>query len=386
MKVEEDVIQEKRCKCSEFKIILIVGSLLLLVGIILLIVFLTINNNDSENDTNNNNLNNPPKIDKYIDLHLHLDGAITVDIAKQLASLQNINLPYNDTELERLLTVPDDCESLDKFLECFKLPLTLLQTKEGLTEAVRLVSDNIQSQGVIYAEIRFAPQLHIDKGMTQEEAVQAALDGLNKTTLKVNLILCYYRRENNEADNNETLRVAKKFLVQDGGVVAVDLAGPESIFPITNYTVLFEETKKYGIPFTIHAGEAAGAESVRNTIKLEPHRIGHGTRSNEDPDVVELIKNKNIPLEMCPTSNRLTHALTNFTKYPFMEYLHKGIKVTLNSDDMAIERITLAHEHEYMKKHFGLTYEEEKNILINSVNAAFTTPEVKAELRKKLGF
>jgi len=381
MRVEEDIIQEKKCKCSEFKIILIVGSIILLVGIILLIVFLTINNNDTENDSNN-----PLVIDKYIDLHLHLDGAITVNIAKQLASIQNISLPYNDTELERLLTVPDDCDSLEEFLECFKLPLTLLQTKEGLSEAVRLVSDNIQSQGVIYAEIRFAPQLHTDRGMTQEEAVQAALDGIKKTTLKVNLILCYYRKENNEADNNETLRIAKEYLVKDGGVVAVDLAGPESIFPITNYTVLFEKTKKYGIPFTIHAGEAAGAESVKNTMKLEPQRIGHGTRSYEDPEIVELIKNKGIPLEMCPTSNRLTHALREFNEYPFMNYLHKGIKVTLNSDDMAIERITLAHEHEYMKKYFGLTYEEEKTILINSVNAAFTTPEVKAELRKKLGF
>lgn len=126
-------------------------------------------------------------MDKYIDLHLHLDGAITVDIAKKLASLQNIKLPTNDDEeLEKLLSVPDDCESLNDFLECFELPLTLLQTPQGLSEAVKLVSDNIQSQGVIYAEIRWAPQLHTDNGMTQEDAIKAALEGLKKTNLKVN--------------------------------------------------------------------------------------------------------------------------------------------------------------------------------------------------------
>ena len=165
-----------------------------------------------------------PYADKYIDLHLHLDGAITLDIAKKLASLQNITLPTNDdAELEKLLSVPEDCESLNDFLKCFELPLTLLQTPEGLSESVRLVGDNIASQGVVYAEIRYAPQLHCDKGMTQEDAIKAALDGLKKTKLKANLILCLMRGEGNEAQNEETLELAKKYLVKDGGVVAISL-------------------------------------------------------------------------------------------------------------------------------------------------------------------
>ena len=117
------------------------------------------------------------KMKKFIDLHLHLDGAITVDIAKKLAAVQKIELPAKtDEELEECLSVQPDCTSLFDFLKRFNLPLSLLQTKEGLSEAVRLVSDNIQSHGVVYAEIRFAPQLHQQKGMTQEEAVLAALD------------------------------------------------------------------------------------------------------------------------------------------------------------------------------------------------------------------
>jgi adenosine deaminase len=308
-----------------------------------------------------------------------------VDIAKKLASLQNIKLPTDDDEeLEKLLSVPDDCESLNDFLECFELPLSLLQTPEGLSEAVKLVSDNIQSQGVIYAEIRWAPQLHTDNGMTQEDAIKAALEGLKKTNLKANLILCCMRGEGNEKQNNETLELAKKYLVEDGGVVAIDLAGAEALYPTSNYKDLFSKAKEYGIPFTIHAGEADGPESVKAAIEFGTKRIGHGVRSNEDPKVIELIKNEGVTLEMCPTSNRQTHAVEDMSKYPFMDYLNQGIKVTLNTDDMGIERTTLANEFRYMEKNFNLTYEQEKTILMNSINAAFTTKETKDELKRKL--
>ncbi len=327
----------------------------------------------------------PAFADKYIDLHLHLDGALTVDIARKLAGLQNIELPADDKELEKLLTVPDDCESLNDFLECFELPLSLMQTKEGLSEAVRLVSENIRSQGVIYAEIRYAPQLHTDKGMTQEDAVLAALDGISRTDLKVNLILCCMRGEGNEAANYETLELAKKYLVEDGGVVAVDIAGAEALFPTANYRDLFAKAKELGIPFTIHAGEADGAESVKLAIEYGASRIGHGVRSYEDPEVLKLIKEKHIYLEMCPTSNRQTHAVEDMSKYPFMDYLDRGLPVTLNTDDMGIEGTTLADEFRYMEKTYGLTAAQEKIILGNSVDAAFTSDEVKAQLRKELG-
>jgi len=121
--------------------------------------------------------------DKYIDLHLHLDGALTTDIARKLADMQNIDLPDSDETLEKMLTVPSDCKSLTDFLKCFDLPGSLMQTEDGISEAVRLVSDNIKSQGVIYAEIRFAPQLHKSKGMTQEDAIKAALKGISETDL-----------------------------------------------------------------------------------------------------------------------------------------------------------------------------------------------------------
>lgn len=324
-------------------------------------------------------------ITKYIDLHLHLDGAITAEIAKKLAKLQGLMLPTEDDDaLRSMLSVPEDCTSLNEFLSCFALPDSLMQTEEGLREAVRLVMDDALSQGVIYAELRFAPQLHTDGGMTQEEAVLAALDGLKHSALKGNLILCCMRGEDTADANFETLELAKKYLVEDGGVVAIDLAGAEALFPTRDYRNLFARAKEYGVPFTIHAGEADGADSICEAIEFGASRIGHGVRCYEDAALTELVIEKGIPFEMCPTSNRQTHAVESMDDYPFMEYLQKGVKVTLNTDDPAIEGVTLAGEYHYMEETFGLTGEQEKILLKNAVDAAFTSESVKAGLRKRL--
>ena len=329
----------------------------------------------------------PKEIKKYIDLHLHLDGAITLEIAKELAKLHNMAFKAkNDRELEDLLSVPHTCKSLNDFLNCFELPLSLMQTPEGLSESVRLVANNIQSHGVIYAEFRFAPQLHTDLGMTQEDAIKAALDGIKRTSLKVNLILCFMRGEGNEPQNLETLELARKYLVKDGGVVALDIAGAEALFKTKDYGHLFKKAREYGIPYTIHAGEADGPESVKKAIEFGAHRIGHGVRSFEDDELVELINKKGIPLEMCPTSNSITIAIPDMNKFPFVDFLEKGLKVTLNTDDMGIERTNIVEEFNYLETKFNLTYEQKKTILLNSVNAAFTTDEVKAQLRAELGF
>ena len=330
--------------------------------------------------------NKQKKLDKFIDIHLHLDGAITVEIAKKLARLQNIALPTNDdNELKTRLSVMENCESLTHFLECFELPLSLMQTKEGLRESVRLVAENIKSQGVIYAEFRFAPQQHKKRGMSQEDAIKAALEGLKLTSLKVNLILCFMRGNGNDAENYETLELAKKYLVKDGGVVAVDLAGAEAIFPTSNYREIFAKAKELGVPFTIHAGEADGPQSVRDAIDFGAKRIGHGARAFEDPELVNILQQKGIFLEMCPTSNLQTHSLEDPSHFPFMDYLRKGIKVTLNTDDMGIEGTTLPKEFEYMEQNFNLNYEQEKIVLNNSIDAAFTTVEFKEQLRNIIG-
>lgn len=319
----------------------------------------------------------------YIDLHLHLDGAITPEIARRLADLQGISLPEKE-ELAARLSLPEDCRSLDDFLKCFSLPLSLLQTREGICEAVYLVQEELRRRRVIYGELRFAPQLHLERGLNQRQVIEAALEGLERSELPCNLILCCMRGADNQMENEETVELAGDFLVEHGGVVAVDLAGAEAPFPTEGYGGLFARAREKGIPFTIHAGEAAGADSVRCAIGMGASRIGHGVRSFEDRSVLKLLRETGIPLEMCPISNLQTCALRENQPYPLRDYLKMGIIVTLNTDDPAILRNSLDDEFLYIREHCGITCEEERQLLLNSAEAAFTDRKTKDLLKKRL--
>ncbi len=326
-------------------------------------------------------------MDKYIELHFHLDGAITTDIARKLALLQGITLPAKDgDELASLLSVPKSCKNLNDFLKCFDLPLSLMQTREGIREAVHLVQENIRQNGVIYAELRFAPQLHCRNGLTQRQAIEAALEGLALSGLPSNLILCCMRGAGDlqRQANMETVELAREFLVEHGGVVALDLAGAEALFPTADFADIFARAREYAVPFTIHAGEAAGADSVRAALEMGARRIGHGVRTWEDPEVIALVRDRRIPLEMCPTSNRLTCAVADMENYPLKRYLDMGIPVTVNTDDMAICRTTPAEEYQYLEKLCGLTADNKKKILQNAIHAAFTDQKTRDDLTRQI--
>ena len=321
---------------------------------------------------------------KYIDLHLHLDGAITAETAMELAKVQGISLPAKtEKELEKLISVPEGCTSLNDFLRCFELPLSLLQTREGIRRAVRLVLEEQKREGVIYAEIRFSPQLHTRKGLSQEEVLRAALEGLQDAPIPANLILACMRGADNQTENEENLELARRFLTKDGGVTAVDLAGAEALFPTRDYLELFRRAGESGIPMTIHAGEADGEDSVRAALEMGAVRIGHGVRARKNPEILEEIRSKGIALEMCPTSNRYTRSIENMKDYPLLMYLESGIKVTVNTDDPAIEGTTISREFRFLKEYFGLTTEQEKMILRNAAEAAFTSDERKHSLYKQ---
>ena len=320
-----------------------------------------------------------------IDLHCHLDGSITVEIAKKLAQLQKIELPAKtDSELLKKLSVPSDCQSLNDFLECFGLPLRLLQTKEGITEAVRLVQEDCKAQGLEYLEIRFAPQKHCVNGLSQEEVILAALEGLKQSSLHTNLILCLMRADINQSENKETIELAQKYLVKDNGVVAIDLAGAEALFKTKDFEKEFLIAKQKNIPFTIHAGEADGPESVWDAIKFGAVRIGHGVRVTEDPSLVDYLAEKQIPLEMCPTSNRCTKAIDDMSLFPLRQLMEKGVKVTINTDDPAICRTNLKGEFDFVTNKYGITSSEKKQLLLNAVDAAFCSDEYKNELKEKI--
>lgn len=324
-------------------------------------------------------------MDRYIELHLHLDGAITPGIARQLAALQNITLPCPDDDaLLAALSVPENCESLNDFLACFALPLSLLQTPESLEEAAYLVLENLRSQGVVYAELRFAPQLHTQRGMTQRQAVQAAEEGLRRSGLPGGLILCCMRGGDTHAANLETVELARELLTETGGVVALDLAGAEALYPTSDYRREFELAARLQVPFTLHAGEAAGPESIRTAVELGARRIGHGVRWDGDEALLDLLRDREITLELCPTSNRQTRAVGDMRRYPLQEYLRRGLRATVNTDDMAISRTTLTAEFSYLERLTGLTAEQERQILRNAVQGAFTSEATREKLRKQL--
>lgn len=191
------------------------------------------------------------RIDHYIDLHAHLDGCITTEIARKLAALQQITLPAaTDEELLSLLSVPDTCENLNDFLKCFDLPLSLLQTEEALEEAVYLILSEMKEDGVIYAELRFAPQLHTQKEMTQETAIHAALRGLKRAPIPSNLILCCMRGDLNQKENLETLELAKNILLKMAAWLLSILQEPRHSFQqkITRRFLQKQENIRFHLP------------------------------------------------------------------------------------------------------------------------------------------
>lgn len=321
-------------------------------------------------------------LDCYTDIHLHLDGSMTPEMIKELARIQNMPLPYTDEELKNLLQVDDNNTDLNEYLEKFDFPQLFLQTKEGLSKAVELLCKELYENGVIYAEIRFAPQFHCAKGMTQRETIEAAIDGTKNSRIPVRLILCCMRGSDNHEKNLETIHLASEYL--DKGVGAVDIAGAEALFPTENFAEIFQLAREMNIPFTIHAGEAAGPESVRKAIEFGARRIGHGVRSAEDEALMAKLKEEGIVLECCPTSNLQTAIYNGIEEFPYHTFFDKEVKFTINSDNMSVSNTTVKKEFIALNNVFGIKRTELLQLLMNSVDAAFITDAEKAQLKKKI--
>ena len=321
-------------------------------------------------------MNNAKKY-ALIDLHLHLDGSMSLECARSLATKQGIALP-DDEELLSKLRVSEDCQDLNEYLECFALPLSLLQTADAISESVERLCNELAEEGLIYAEIRFAPQLHLQNGLTQEEVVLAALDGLSRSKLKASLILCCMRGADNKEKNIETVRLVSKYLGQ--GVCAVDLAGAEALFPNENFVDVISYAKSLSLPMTLHAGEALGVESVYSAIELGAWRIGHGVRSVEDSSLVELLANKQIALELCPTSNLNTRVFDKLSDYPIRTFLDANVLITINTDNISVSATSLANEYQKIADTFSLSEDELFALALNSAKATFLSENEKNKL------
>ena len=325
---------------------------------------------------------NIEKFRAYIDLHLHLDGSLDIPTVRELMKINNINDNYTDEELREKLMVKDDNKDLNEYLSKFAFPQTLLQTKEAIEYAIYSLNERLKREGYIYAEIRFAPQFHLQKGLTQEEVINAVIRGNNKSNFKSNIILCLMRGSSNREENIETVRLAYKYL--NKGIKALDLAGAEALYPTSSFRDEFSLARQYHIPFTIHAGEAAGADSVKLSIEYGAKRIGHGGRSFKDLEVLNLAKENNVTYEVCPKSNLDTKAISSVLDYDLRNLLSNGINITINTDNLSVSSTNIVKEYELLNDEYDLTNEEFKKLLINSANAAFLNVDEKKILINKI--
>ena len=316
-----------------------------------------------------------------VDLHLHLDGSLSAKAIIEVARKEGIKLPtFNEEELNKYLMVPHNCGSLNEYLERFSLPNLVLQSKQGLEICTLDLLKRLKNDGLKYVEIRMAPQLSTDKGLTQEEVVETLVKTIKiaeKSGIFSNLILCMMRGQNTKEKNLETIKVAHKFLGR--GVVAMDLAGAEGLFPNEMFDEEFKLINKLGIPLTVHSGEASGASSVNSAIKYGAVRIGHGIKSIEDDSVIKELVEKGITLEVCPKSNLDTKTISKYEDLPLKDFIKKGVKISINTDDMTVSNTTLKQEYETLAQ-LGFNEENLQEFAVNSINCSFASDKIKQYL------
>ena len=301
-------------------------------------------------------------MNRLIELHLHLDGSLRPDTVWELANEQGIDLPLHSLEeVRNQMRVPENCKTLEEYLERFDLPLLVLQKADALERVTFELVEDLAKAGVEYAEIRFAPQLSVQEGLTQAEVVEAAVQGAKRGMqaypgIRVGLILCCMRGDTNEALNLETVEVARQYL---GDVVcAVDIAGAESLFPTEQFKKVFDKVQAYHLPMTIHAGEAAGPESMRTALSFGTKRIGHGVAAIHDAELMQELIDQNVTLEVCVTSNYHTKVVPSIAEHPIRKLFDAGVRVTVNSDNMTASGTNLGKEIEILKNTFGFTEDE----------------------------
>lgn len=316
-----------------------------------------------------------------IELHLHLDGSLRAETVWELAKKQGIEIPADSVEeVREKMEVPEDCKTLEEYLERFALPTMVLQTEEAMERAAFEMVETLAQEGVTYAEVRFAPQLHVQRGLTQAEVVEAAIHGTRRGMeqypgIRVGLILCCMRGDTNEEMNMETVETARKYL--GDMVCAVDIAGAESLFPTKMFGPLFDKVREYHLPMTIHAGEADGPESIKTALAFGAKRIGHGVAAIEDPELMRRLAEEKITLEVCITSNYHTKEVPSIEAHPFRRLFDAGIRVTLNSDNMTCSRVNILTELDILRNVFGFTEAEIDQIMQYSYEARFLRDYIK---------
>lgn len=316
------------------------------------------------------------------ELHVHLDGSLRPETMFELAKDAGISMPANTPEALADHMRADSDANLEQYLSRFALTLSVMQTEDQLERIAYELALDHAAQNVRYVEVRYSPILNTEGGLTLEQALEAPLRGLararKETGIRSAVIVCALRHL--EADvSNRLAQVAVDF--RDHGVVAFDLAAGEAGNPPGDHAEAFRIAAAGDLSRTVHAGEAWGPESIREAIaNCGAHRIGHGTRLQEDPRLEAYVCDHQIPLEVCLTSNVQTGVAADYASHPVRRYFDLGIPVTLCTDNTLISGTTLNREFALAAEHLGFTESELADLARTGFEAAFLPFPEKVEM------
>ncbi|MDH4364549.1 MAG: adenosine deaminase, partial [Acidimicrobiia bacterium] len=301
-------------------------------------------------------------------LHDHLDGGMRPTTVIELAREQGYRaLPTEDPDdLARWFTRGADRRNLELYLETFAHTVGVTQTKDGLQRAAAEAAQDLAADGVVYAEVRFAPELHTEQGLTLDEVVESVLEGFGLGSAGTRLTvgtLCTAMRT--AARSYEIAELALRH--RDEGVVGFDIAGAEAGHPPSRHLDAFQLVMRENFHITIHAGEAFGLPSIAEALHYcGAERLGHGVRIVDDIEVdaegrahlgrlAAYVRDRRVPLEMCPTSNVNTGAASSIAEHPIGLLRRLRFRVTVNTDNRLMSDVTLTDEFTKLRDAFGYT-------------------------------
>lgn len=307
-------------------------------------------------------------VDGRYELHCHLDGSVRLATIASLAVERGLALP---APVGQLAVAPADVGSLHAFLPYLDVALQVLQTPQALQRAATELVHAWHHDRVVYGEVRFAPQLHTQAGLSLDNVIDAVVaglaDGTRVTGVRTALLLCCLRHQSPDI----SVRIADLAVRRRDVVAGLDLAGDERL-PGAPHREAFVIAHAGGIPVTVHAGEAAGPASVWEALDvLGARRVGHGVRCIADTALVERLRRDAITLEMCPRCNVLTRAVPSLAAHPADQLLAAGLRVTISTDTRTTADTSIDREFAALAATFGWTAEQERTCQANAAQGAF---------------
>src|SRR5215208_571831 len=316
------------------------------------------------------------------ELHVHLDGALRPETMIDLARREKLELPSTDPGQLRRFMLVDNARNLEDYLKRFDITIALLQTPESLERVAYEMVEDAARDNLRYLEVRYCPHLSRREGMTLDQVIEAELRGFTRGERDFGVIARIINCSLRQYDPRVSLEIAERSVAHGNrGVVAFDLAGGEAGRPPGKHRAAFDLALQGYLGITVHAGEAAGAESVAEAIHLcHANRIGHGTRIREDRALMEYVRDRQIPVEINITSNVQTRAVAQASVHPVRQYFDAGLNVTLCTDAWLMTGISLSDEYWLAHSDLGFTRQEIDRLILNGFESAFLPAPSRAEL------